>query len=69
MLIDEIKNGENRFLEFKEKLPTPETFAKTVVSFSIGALNITASNLSQWFWVTLYYMIFLPNWLRKLYHF
>ncbi len=36
MLVDEIRNGESRFLEFKEYLPNPEILAKTVISFSNG---------------------------------
>ena len=34
MLINEIKKGENKRLEFKEKLPSNEAIAKTVVAFS-----------------------------------
>ncbi len=34
MLLDEIKKGENKRLELKEKLPSNEAIAKTVVAFS-----------------------------------
>ena len=34
MLLDEIKKGENKRLELKEKLPSSEAIAKTVVAFS-----------------------------------
>lgn len=34
---EQIKNGENRFLEFKVKLPSPENIAKTAIAFSNGA--------------------------------
>jgi len=34
MLLDEIKKGESKRLEFKEKLPSNEAIAKTVVAFS-----------------------------------
>ena len=34
MLLDEIKKGENKRLELKEKLPSNESIAKTVIAFS-----------------------------------
>ena len=34
--VKKIKLGENRFIEFKEKLPKYETIAKTILSFSNG---------------------------------
>ena len=34
MLIEQIQKGENKKLEFKEKLPSSETIAKTVIAFS-----------------------------------
>jgi len=34
MLLDEIKKGESKRLELKEKLPSNEAIAKTVVAFS-----------------------------------
>jgi len=34
MLLDEIKKGENKRLELKEKLPSNEAIAKTVIAFS-----------------------------------
>jgi ATP-dependent DNA helicase RecG len=34
MLSNEIQKGENKKLEYKEKLPLNETIAKTVIAFS-----------------------------------
>ena len=34
MLSNEIQKGENKKLEFKEKLPSNENIAKTVIAFS-----------------------------------
>jgi ATP-dependent DNA helicase RecG len=33
-LVEEIKNGESKILEFKEKLPKGQTIAKTIIAFS-----------------------------------
>ena len=34
ILLEKIKKGENKTLEFKEKLPSNESIVKTVISFS-----------------------------------